>query len=373
MRHLKKFVYYVLDFLGNQGVRTKMFRNKGAFSCARMSFRGSLLMAAIVILLAIALYRLDFRSVVQSIGHVSAWFFLLLIVMQVGTQLIINLSWYKIAHIVRAPITYWDMLYVNCQGAIMDAITPGVKFGGEATRAVQLKKIFERNAEQLSDNVQCSGYEDAASIIAMHKFFSLSILSVMVLVAVGGIAGYVPWPGHVQWLIYAGVCVYLVVFVIIFVIPHKVRALFLHADDSGTNSRLLYVQNFVCKLLAHVSQLHKNKKTTAGLFSLSIFTWIFYPFKMYILVLQFYPDVSFAHIMGIAFAAYIVGMLPIFPGGLGGFEPTMVALLLASTGMEVTDAVAVTIIFRFVTFWFVMLFGMVYVAVYKGCSKVKML
>jgi uncharacterized membrane protein YbhN (UPF0104 family) len=45
-------------------------------------------------------------------------------------------------------------------------------------------------------------------------------------------------------------------------------------------------------------------------------------------------------------------MLPIFPGGLGGFEGTMSTLLLIM-GLSLSEAAMVAVVFRFITFWFV--------------------
>jgi len=80
---------------------------------------------------------------------------------------------------------------------------------------------------------------------------------------------------------------------------------------------------------------------------------------------QFMPEVSLAYIAAITFAAYMVAMLPIFPGGLGGFEATMAGLLVA-IGFAVSDAAVVTIVFRFITFWLVMLLSLAYCAIYHG-------
>jgi uncharacterized protein (TIRG00374 family) len=85
---------------------------------------------------------------------------------------------------------------------------------------------------------------------------------------------------------------------------------------------------------------------------------------MHILAIQFFSEIGLAQTFAITFAAYIVAMLPIFPGGLGGFEGTMTGLL-AAAGVLLADAAVITIFFRFTTFWFVMILSTVYIAVYK--------
>ena len=81
------------------------------------------------------------------------------------------------------------------------------------------------------------------------------------------------------------------------------------------------------------------------------------------------PEINVIYITAATFLAYTVSMLPIFPGGLGGFEGTMAGSLLL-IGFTQNDALVVTILFRFATFWFVVLAALVYMAVYKAAIGV---
>jgi len=97
---------------------------------------------------------------------------------------------------------------------------------------------------------------------------------------------------------------------------------------------------------------------------LALFIWSMYLVKMYLLVVQFSPDTHVLSVGAVAFASYMVAMLPIFPGGLGGFEGTMSGLLLAM-GFVRSDALVITVLFRFITFWFVMLLSLIFIGFYK--------
>jgi uncharacterized protein (TIRG00374 family) len=57
-------------------------------------------------------------------------------------------------------------------------------------------------------------------------------------------------------------------------------------------------------------------------------------------------------------------MIPLLPGGVGSFEATMTSLLIA---MHIThgQALAITLLFRFITFWFVILISLLYAGVWK--------
>jgi uncharacterized protein (TIRG00374 family) len=124
------------------------------------------------------------------------------------------------------------------------------------------------------------------------------------------------------------------------------------------------VRNFLIVLAEHLSSVRKQKKAFAALVLLSYVIWLLYPVKMFIITMQFAPSISLFYVSAIAFVAYMVAMLPIFPGGLGGFEGTMTGLLLIA-GFAINDAAVITVLFRFVTFWFVLLLSLMYVGFHK--------
>jgi len=276
----------------------------------------------LVLLLLIALSRLDAEELLHSLRQVPPGAVLLLLALQIVSQLLINLQWHCIAKFAAVKVSFWEMLYINCQGAVMDAITPGVKIGGEVTRAVQISRIGN-----------CPG-EQAAAVVALQKLFSLSAFFLLALFALGWLAGSV------------------------LILP-AVAALVL-----GLLSRVQRARRFLQTFKEQARHIWKDKMACALLFLLSLLIWLLYPVKLYLLAAQFSPDANILSLVGPAFAAYLVAMIPIFPGGLGGFEGTMTALLFA-VGFLLTDAAVITVLFRFVTFWFVLLLSLVVIAVYR--------
>jgi len=129
------------------------------------------------------------------------------------------------------------------------------------------------------------------------------------------------------------------------------------------------LRGFLLTALHPLESARQHKRAWALLALLSLCIWLLYPAKLYVLVLPFYPQ---AHVMTVAaatFAAYMVAMLPIFPGGLGGFEATLTGLL-AAMGMALSDAVVVTVFFRFATFWFVLLLSLAYIGLRRALGRV---
>jgi len=305
----------------------------------------------IAALMFIAFLRLDGESILYSIRQIPIWLVLLMLALQVVTQLLVSFQWHRIAKLSGISITYRDILYVNSQGAVIDSITPGVKFGGEVTRAVQISRVGN-----------CSG-EQGAALVALQKLFSLSAMFFILLFVVGYLAGEVPGLSarYMQLLVYSVLSLFLLLFFAIFFMPHRIEA-YMHTKKAPRFTWTRKLRGFFLMLLNHVKSVRNNKRACMMLALLSLFIWLLYPVKMYILTVQFYPEAGMIHVAAITFAAYMVAMLPVFPGGLGGFEGTMSGLLIAM-GMVVSDAVVTTVFFRFATFWFVMLFSIAYVAV----------
>jgi len=289
----------------------------------------------LALMLIFALLRIDRESLLHSLNQIPLWVALLMFGLQIISQLLVNLQWHKIAKLSDISISFGDMLYVNCQGSVIDSITPGVKFGGEVTRAIQISRTTKCCAEQ------------AAAVVVTQKLFSLCALFLILSFAVG-------------WYL---VLPFLLIFLCIFIMPNHIK-FYLQTKKDPRFVWMRKMKDFAIASLEQVNNIRKSKKSLAMLFLLSLFIWLLYPAKMYFLTAQFYPDVHIVHIVAITFAAYMIAMLPIFPGGLGGFEATMTGLLIA-IGMIISDAAVITIFFRFTTFWLVMLCSLVFIALHK--------
>lgn len=309
--------------------------------------------ALILLFLILALSRFDTWNLLHSLKQIPLWSVIVLLGIQVVSQLLVNLQWYKIAKFINTSVSFREMFYINCQGAVIDSITPGVKFGGEVTRGVQISRIGN-----------CSG-ETAASLVAMQKLFSLSTFIIINLFAVGYIIGNASFLSawYLQIIIYSVLMLFLLLFAAVFFIPYRMKV-YIETRKEPRFSWIKKARGFFITLLDNVIAIRKNTKICIMLFLLSAIIWLIYPVKMYLLAVQILPGVNIMYIGAVTFVSYMVAMLPIFPGGLGGFEGTMTGLLL-TMGFINSDAFIVTVIFRFVTFWFVMLFSIAYIGFYK--------
>lgn len=115
------------------------------------------------------------------------------------------------------------------------------------------------------------------------------------------------------------------------------------------------------KLKGALTNFEKNfrkilaqKQAMAFQFFLALFIWSFFAVKAYLVVIFLGVPLSFIEIAVVTYLTYMVGMLPLLPGGLGSFEGSMV-FFVAPLGVSVSSGFTLAIVLRFVTFWFVFL------------------
>jgi len=297
-----------------------------------------------ILLLPVVLSQLDKTNLLYSIRQIPIEIVAIVIGLQIVSQLLVNYQWYKIAKLTNLFIPFHRMLYINCLGSVVDSITPGVKVGGEITRTIQISRIGKCSVEQ------------SGTIPVLQKIFSLSAFFFIQLFAVGFLIRTVSLfeSEHIQISIYSVLLLFLLIFATIFFIPHRIKS-YLSTKKSP---------RFFHSLLEQVVVIRKNTKAWVPLLLLSFLIWLIYPFKLYILAIQIFNNVPIIYIVAITFVSYMVAMLPIFPGGLGGFEGTMVGLFTA-VGLPISCAAVITLLFRFITFWLVMLLSIIFIAFYK--------
>lgn len=98
----------------------------------------------------------------------------------------------------------------------------------------------------------------------------------------------------------------------------------------------------------------RRRVAVAGGFTLA--GWVAFAVPLYVSFLALGHEVSLALAL---FAVPVGGIASAFPlpGGLGGIEVTLVALLAAVTGLAVAELAAVVILYRLASYWFMVLVG----------------
>jgi len=313
-----------------------------------------------VVLLIIVVIQFDFEELWESVKTIPLWLVILLLIFQIITQVLIVIHWKMSLKYSDMKLSFKEMFYINSQGGVVDSITPGVKFGGELTRAVKIMK-----------KANCSKKE-AASAITLQKLFSLASFFIINFFAVIYLIIYAPFfeLGLIQIFLITLLIFLIVLFSIIIIFPEKVQKILMKERKSRFSkfSWNKKIKRIFITTLDQAIILRKNKKACITLLIISAFCWLSYPMKMYLLSIQFIPDVNFILVGAIASVAYLAAMIPLLPGGLGGFEGTMTGLLIA-VGFAGNDAFVLTVLFRFFTFWFVMLMSLIFIGFVKFFEK----
>ena len=304
------------------------------------------------ILLVLVFWQFDFLSFINSMSQVSLLAFILLLILQIISQLLVNYQWCRIARNIGGEYNFFKMLYVNSRGSIIDSITPGVKVGGELTRAVLLKNELNYSTQE------------AATLVSIQKMVSFSSFFTLNLFAFAHLSGEIE--------IFQNIVLKIVVYSFLIVIITSLIAMF--AWTSFLENKIIklvpkskwtsVLHRYMLTLLANIKALKGIKGEMYKQFLLSLSIWVLFPLKMILLVNLFTANYDWIFLSEVTYISYMMGMIPILPGGFGSFEGTMTSLLILME-LNSSEALAITILFRFITFWFVILLSLLYAFIWK--------
>lgn len=289
----------------------------------------------------------DFVFIQENIQLIPTHIFILLLVLQVITQLLLGVQWYKISAVIIDNSSFYKILYILTTGSVIEALTPGAKIGGEATRLYYLKKEFDCRTDL------------ATNIIIIQKSISMSVLFSICLCSFVYLITKISNNVHVLMQIaLLLMCVVSILFLIGLLFCTDKLVILLERSESKFVEKLV---KWVRSYSNSVGNLTKSHWLIQ--FAISSMVWLLFPLKMYILTKSVGIELNFFVVLAITMTAYMIGMLPLTPGGIGTFEASMMNLLIGNPFVPVSMPLAftITIVFRFITFWFVMLISLIFI------------
>ncbi|HHY91529.1 MAG TPA: flippase-like domain-containing protein [Clostridiales bacterium] len=310
----------------------------------------------LTVLLAMLFRQFDFSSFFMSIKKVPPFALVSLLMIQVISQLLVNYQWCRIGKVMGGNHHFFEMLYVNSRGMIIESITPGVKIGGEVTRALLLKNELKYSAQE------------AATLVTIQKMVSLSSFLMINLFAFAHISNKIE--SFQGFFVKAIVYFFLIALVGILILLFTCTS-FLKNKITNLSSKYRWsgvLQWYIITLLSNIQVLKDIKGEMYKQILLSFSIWILFPVKMILLVHLFTTNYDWVFLTEVTFISYMVGMIPLLPGGIGGFEATMTSLLMAMK-INPNDALAIALLFRFITFWFVILISILYSGIWTMGGK----
>lgn len=272
-----------------------------------------------MLLLAFIIYYIDLAALWRTFQRISVWKFAIALALSLINYLLRSWRWQLYSHNFGIDIAFWLNAKIYVAGFAF-ALTPAK--AGETVRALYLRRLgipYERSlAMLLADRVH-----DLLGIMLLAAFFS----KIMVLVAI-------------------------LVMLIVFLLGHVIWQF--HPEGSKVVVNLL-------KSLHNAKVFWQPLWLLQGI-SLALVSWSLEGLGLWLLLDAVGAELDILTTWGIYGMSVLVGALSFLPGGLGGTESTMLALL---SGLSLTQDQASAAIFlsRAATLWFGLLMGSLVVAI----------
>lgn len=289
----------------------------------------------------------------EAIKKVPARLLLCCLGMQLVTEMLLSYQWHRIARTLKLPGTYASHLWANSVESFFDAITPGAKIGGELMRVIFFK-------EEL-------GYSniEAVSLLTIQKSFSVSSFLILAAVSACSILMHIASSDSLASYAFIVVLAVAMLFLILYFFLNSEK---IYRRLSARESKGKIAQAFIDWLKnfnEHIEKIKSDRRELVAQILISFAIWFIYPLKLFILV-SYFKQVNFFYLLAVVFTSYFLGNIPILPGGLVAFEGSMTVLLGSLFLIPYESGAALALIFRFVTYWFVILISMGGVLLWKS-------
>ncbi len=274
------------------------------------------------------LIKSDFTIVYKSLSSLPISLFIILFLLQILTVLLIGIQWNILFKAGKITITLKNTLMMNFIGTFFESITPAMKSGGEGFKLLYLKKLNITLAQ-------------STPILLSQKVVSFSCF---ILLTLFGLVGTLTTLSQtIQTTTFIGILL-----IVIFIIGLLITGMIM-VKKTGQNN---FISTFKDTLSLIVFELKKHKIQFTILVLISFSIWILFALKFLLITQQFNLSLSISEIASLTYIPYTIGLLPLSPGGLGTFEATM-TYLLSPLFTTYTEALTITLIFRFFSHWLV--------------------
>ncbi|SDJ98079.1 hypothetical protein SAMN05660472_00432 [Natronincola ferrireducens] len=296
-----------------------------------------------ILLIAVLLWQANLQDVIGVLEEVDPLLILGVCLLQIITMLIINFQWYKLAAIIGEKPDFKQLLSMNMVGTFVESITPSAKAGGEVTKIYLLKSQLGFSAGE------------ATVLVTLQKIISLFTFLLLNTMAVAAFLCMIHCESlQLQVLLLSTLFLVLWIasLVVFLIYPNKVKKILkVLPIKEGWRIKL---HDFIGTIETTLQSVMKDKKKLLPQFLLSLCIWGLFAVKAYLIARGLKIQLPFISIAVVTYLTYMIGMLPLLPGGIGTFEGGMVFFLLP-LGVPVYQAIAFALTLRFVTFWFVFL------------------
>lgn len=301
-----------------------------------------------ILIITAAIIFIGWEDIYQIMSRMNVYQLILMILLQLATLLLSAFILFYLIKQKSKRISIFNVFCINQAGSFVESITPSVKIGGETLKMYLLhKKTY-------------LPYSEIAALTVVNKFYSLLPFLIIAFLTLCAAAIAFNLPIFV-YLAFIGLLSFFSLFLIFFnyqrlqvehffekigVSSKKRRSLIL--EKTGEKARKLH--NFLAAASQNSRKIITTFQQKALVFTTSFVIWAFYPIKVYLISSMLGYQLSPVIVITAIYTAYLVSMIPLFPGGLATFEGSL-ALVLTSEGLSYPEAFSIALMVRLITFW----------------------
>ncbi len=258
-----------------------------------------------------------------------------LFALQVATMAMTAYQWHVLLRKEDPSLRFRDVFQVHLAGNFVESVTPSSKLGGEAAKVY----LFRRRTGAC--------YHTLTSFLLVHKYVSL--LPFLAICAAFLVAA--PFLIALPAAVYAAfVMLAIPLGLLAWSINRGPRPAGHRPEAPGLRGRAAKAVDYLATAASRSRELSPPAERRS-LFLLSFVVWGLYPVKIFLVASLLGIEIGLTLAIAATYAAYLVSMLPLTPGGLGTFEGTL-ALVLSINGVPFAAGMALALMARTVTFWF---------------------
>lgn len=304
--------------------------------------RSSLMLLPGIALLALLVLVVGGEEIRPALTGLSSRQLTALLLIQVVTLTLGSYQWYYLLKKRAGATSFGQVLAIHLCGNFVESVTPAGRLGGEAAKVYLFQRVTRLPYDQLAGLLAVRKY------VSMLPFFALCALSLTLSLR------SMPLPPVVYGaflLLAAG-----------FALACR---LWLHLGRREPERSGVGVGGWLPRVIGQglrraAAFLRHASASSQGLLSRrerrvlmlpSLLIWLLYPATVY-LAGRFlgYGLAAGPAFMG-AYSAYLIGLVPLFPGGLGTFEGGM-TFVLSGLGLSPAQGLAIALVTRLATYWF---------------------
>lgn len=316
--------------------------------------RAILYISGIIIIMGMVTH-FGWEEIKIALSSVHPLLLVLLCVFQIGTLALTAYQWHYLVNKLYKGLSFTEVWNVYMAGSFVESVTPSVKLGGEAAKLYFFRQITAMSYRQL------------VGLLMAHKYISLLpfLLLCTVFLFLASYRFQLPFVVYFSFLIFA---LLFALFLGITSKGYRSKEGFIEKTDRY-NSKILVnplmklsqiftqktqkIRSFLVDASWHSRRVISNRERR-WLLLISLLVWGTYPLKVYMITSMLGLEVDLVTVAIATYTAYLVSMVPLFPGGLGAYEGSMV-FMLALSGIAPVKGLAVVLLSRFITYWFPLL------------------